>query len=265
VNDAPLIRPIPTVYLNTTAGVVDLTPYLSDVDTNISNLVLTSLSANVTVVGRSLLFNYRADADERLEVVASDGFLQGRALVDIVVRLPRTQERLPPILWWFLGVGAVATVAGVAVWRYRRVEWMLLVTNGGLLMASVFRRGSASVDPDLMTGMMTAIMDFAKVSFSDEKPAELDEFSLGDRRVEIVQGKVGYLAAVYRGRMPGRLERNMESLLAHIEACYPEAFGSVVETSAFPELPVLLTRFIKRAWWPFMSLQSGKSSRPLRD
>jgi hypothetical protein len=260
VNDAPSFLAIPTVYLNTTAGVLDLTPYLVDVDTNVSDITLTSSSANVTVVGRSLIFHYRGDADERLEIVASDGFLEGRASLDLVVRLPRTAERLPPILWWLLGIGGVAAVVAVAVWRHRRVEWVFLVTNGGLLLASVFRRGSASLDTDLMAGMMTAIMDFAKVSFSDEKQRELDEFSLGDRRVELVRGRQGYLAVVYTGRSPGRLERSMESLLAHIEAHYPNAFGSAVDTSEFMELPVLLMRFLNRAWWPFLSFPSGESS-----
>jgi len=265
VNDAPSFRSIPTLYLNTTSGVVDLTQYLVDVDTNVSDLALTSSSANVTVVGRSLVFHYRSDADERLEIVASDGFLEGRAFVEVVVRLPRTMERLPPILWWLFGIGGVATVVSVAVWRYRRVEWVFLVTNGGLLLASVFRRGSASVDTDLMAGMMTAIMDFAKVSFSDEKPRELDEFSLGDRRVELVQGKHGYLAAVYAGRTPGRLEHIMKSLLAHIEERHPGAFHSLVDTTEFKDIPVLLKRFMDRAWWPFLSFPSGKSSGTPRE
>jgi len=260
VNDAPSFRTIPTVYLNTTAGVLDLTPYLVDVDTNVSNLVLRSSSANVTAVGRSLVFHYRTDADERLEIVGSDGFLEGRAFVEVVVRLPRTAERLPPVLWWILGIGGVATVVAVAVWRYRRVEWVLLVTNGGLLLASVFRRGSAAVDTDLMAGMMTAIMGFAKVSFSDETPRELDEFSLGDRRVELVQGKRGYLAVVYTGRTPGRLEHTMKSLLAHIEELHPGAFSAVVDTSEFRDIPVLLKRFMDRAWWPFLSFKSKKAS-----
>ena len=51
----------------------------------------------------------------------------------------------------------------------------------------------------------------------------------------------------------------MKSLLAHIEERYPEAFGSMVDNSDFRELPLLLKRFIDRAWWPFLSFPAKKA------
>lgn len=105
------------------------------------------------------------------------------------------------LAWGLLTVGLAALA--IAMYRYRRVDRVFLVTNGGLLVASVSRRGAPTLDADLMTGMLTAIMDFTKKSFSDERPRELDYFSLGDRTVEIVQGKHAYLAAVYMGRTRG--------------------------------------------------------------
>lgn len=134
----------------------------------------------------------------------------------------------------------------------RRVEWLFLVNNGGVLVASVGRGQAPEVDPDLMMSMLTAIMNFAKDSFSDDRPRELDYFSLGDRKVELVQGAQAYLAAVYTGPR-GALERNMKTLLSDIEDRYPKALDDVVDQGSLAEIPVLLKRFLDRGGWPFPS------------
>ncbi|MEK6851108.1 MAG: FG-GAP-like repeat-containing protein, partial [Candidatus Thermoplasmatota archaeon] len=58
VNDAPVFAPVPQVILDSLAGFVDLLPYLSDVDDNVTTLVLTTTGLNATVVGQGLLFRY---------------------------------------------------------------------------------------------------------------------------------------------------------------------------------------------------------------
>lgn len=160
----------------------------------------------------------------------------------------------PPYTPW--AVAGVALAALVAlVFLRRRVEWIFLVNNGGILVASVARRQATTLDTDLMTGMLTAIMNFTRVSFSDERTRELDYFSLGDRRVELVQGERAFLAAVYAGRTRGNLERNMKALLAFIEARYPKALDDVVDQDSFVEIPTLLQRFLERGWWPSRSFE----------
>ena len=258
VNDAPAFAPVPVVRLNSLAGFVDLLPYLSDVDDNVTTLTLTTSSLNATVVGQGILFRFSGDAVEDVEVVVSDGELTARQTVRVVVRLPRETQVVPPWVVWLLGWVAVASFAGLIVYRYHQVEWAFLVTNGGLLVSSVSRRDSAALDTDLMMGMLTAIMDFAKKSFGEETEGGLEGFELGDRRVVIARGKLGFLAAVYRGRTPGSLHRIMASLLAHIEAHHPEALGDIVDTTTLEDIPFLLKRFADRAWWPF--LRFGESA-----
>ncbi|MEK6851109.1 MAG: hypothetical protein AABY30_01080, partial [Candidatus Thermoplasmatota archaeon] len=195
---------------------------------------------------------YSGDAVEDVEVVVSDGELSARQTIRVVVRLPGETQVLPPWLLWLLGTMGIASLVGLLAYRFHQVEWAFLVTNGGLLVSSVSRAGSAALDTDLMMGMLTAIMDFAKKSFSDETAGELEGFELGDRRVIIVRGKNGYLAAVYRGRMPGSLGRVMGSLLDHIHARHPEALGDIVDPTNLENIPFLLKRFIDHAWWPFL-------------
>ncbi|HEV8594586.1 MAG TPA: hypothetical protein VGR51_03560 [Thermoplasmata archaeon] len=161
--------------------------------------------------------------------------------------------------WAAAGIAVGALL--VVLYRRRVVEWIFLVNNGGVLVASVARRQATTLDTDLMTGMLTAIMNFTRDSFSDEQKRELDYFAFGDRRVELVQGERAYLAAVYAGRTRGNLERNMKAVLAHIEASYPKALDDVVDQDSFLEIPVLLQRFMERAWWPVQSFDRMEGLR----
>ncbi len=262
VDDAPVFRAIPTVYLNGLAGFLDLTPYLSDVDTNLSDLVLVASSANVTVVGQALLFNYSGPGQETVEVVASDGLLTGRASVTIVVAVAGGTEVIPGYLVWIpVAVGAAAFGAFI-VYRRRQIEWAFLVTNGGLLISSVSRKDPTVLDTDLMMGMLTAILDFVKHSFSDETERGLEELDLGDSRVEIERGTFGYLAIVYRGRTSGLLPRHMRRLLAFLEGRFPQAFGDIVDPATVQDIPTHLKRFIDRSWWPLLRFPDASARTP---
>ena len=264
VNDAPSMLPTPTVRLNTTAAYLDLAPYLSDVDNNVSELVLSTSSPNATVVGQGLLLNYSGDAVEDVEVVVSDGSLSNRTVFTVIVVLPTSvpTERLPGYLAWLPLPIAIIAVTVFFVYRHRRIDWVFLVTNPGLLVSSVSRRNPAAIDTDMVTGMLTVIMNFAKKSFSDEKERELEEIVMGDRKVTIVRGDRGYLAAVYQGRTPGSLPRMMRSLLGALEMRYPTAFGDMVDSAKLQEIPLILKRLVDRAWWPFVPLPAKSPMLP---
>ena len=253
VDDAPFFRPIPTFYLNSTAGFLDLAPYLGDIDSNVTELTLSLSSPHATVIGQGVLFNYSADGTEDLEVVVSDGYLTNVTMVRVVVALPSGTAVVPAFLFWLPVVFGVAAAAGFVVYRRRQIEWVFLVNDGGLLVSSVATRNSGSIDTDLMTSMLTAIMDFAKASFSDETHGGLESLQLGDRKVEIERADRSFLAVVYRGRAPGALPRLMKALLRHLEARYPTAFTDIVDSSTLEDIPMILQRFATRAWWPFLS------------
>jgi hypothetical protein len=146
----------------------------------------------------------------------------------------------------------VAAVAGFLIYRRRQLEWAFLVTKTGLLVSSVSRRGEGSLDTDLLTGMLTTIMDFARQSFSDEKERNLEGLELGEKRVSIVRGDLSYLAVVYRGRTPGSLTRRMRSLLIQIERDHPTALGDFIDTSKLQDIPLALNRLVTRGGLPFI-------------
>ena len=256
VDDAPFFRPVPTQRLNATTTYVPLTPYLGDADDNVSVLFLAGTnSTHALAIGQGLLFNYSSDTTEWVQVTVSDGNLTNTTALLVIVTLPPpTVERvIPGWLFWLPLPSAAALVAAFIVYRWRKLEWAFLVTNDGLLVSSVSRRGPVEIDTDLVTGMLTVIMDFAKRSFSDEKERNLEGLEMGDKRVTLVRGQRAFLAVVYRGRTPGRLLPIMRSLLERIEKDHHDALGDIVDTTTLGDVPLLLERLVTRGNLPFVA------------
>src|SRR5437870_3471068 len=64
------------------------------------------------------------------------------------------------------------------------VEDVFVIEGGGLLLTHASRSEGAEIDPDVMAGMLTAIMNFARVSFAVGAD-ELRRLELGDRTIVI--------------------------------------------------------------------------------
>jgi hypothetical protein len=255
VDDPPSFRPIPTQYVNVLTAYVDLSAYLVDIDTNLTELNLGVASPHAHAIGRGLLLNFTQDGTYTLNVTVDDGYLTNATEFTVVVHLPGPDvlQTIPPWLYWIPAPLAAAAVAGFILYRRRKLEWAFLVTNDGILVSSVSRRGPAEIDTDLVTGMLTVIMDFAKKSFSDEKERNLEGLEMGDKRIAIVRGNRAFLAVVYRGRTPGRLLSIMRSLLERIEKDHHDALGEIVDTSTLGDVPRLLERLVSRGNLPFVA------------
>ena len=258
VNDAPFFRTaIPAQVLNATAVYLDLSLYLGDVDNPISDLTLSTTSPRATVVGQGLLLTFPQDGTEDVEVRVSDGQASNQTVISVQAILPTIAAPVPPYVYWIPFLAAGVVFVAFVLYRRRQIEWAFLVTNHGLLVCSMSRGETAALDTDLMTGMLTAILDFARISFSDETERNLEGLTLGDRKVAIVRGEVTYLAVVYSGRTPGSLIRIMQSLLSAIEARHRSALGDIIDTSELGGIPALLQRLVKRGWWPFLRFDDG--------
>ena len=117
VNDAPVLLPIATFTMNEgETRTLDLSPYVSDIDTNRSLLVVTTGSSVVAVNGFVLTLAFPSNwTDARFTVTVFDGALAASQTVVVTI--------VPP--WWksvyFLPVPPVflAVVIGVFVQRSR--------------------------------------------------------------------------------------------------------------------------------------------------
>jgi len=261
VNYAPFFRPVPRQTLNATTAYLPLASYLADPDDNVSVLFLAGTnSTHATVIGQGILLRYTQDMTDFIRVVVSDGNLTNATTIIVAVSLPGPTttivQEVPGYVYWVPVPLAIAALAAFLMYRYRKLEWALLVTKDGLLVSSVSRRGPGDLDTDLLTGMLTTIIDFAKQSFSDEKERNLEGLELGEKRVAIVRGERSYLAVVYRGRTPGRLVPIMRSLLEKVEKEHGDALGEIVDTSLLGEIPLLLQKLVTRGNLPFLSFRT---------
>lgn len=71
-------------------------------------------------------------------------------------------------------------------------------------------------DPDMVSGMFSAIQDFIEDSFSTQAGDELDTLRLGDLSVVLQRGPSAVLAAVVRGRVPETLRNDLSKTLENL-------------------------------------------------
>jgi hypothetical protein len=96
------------------------------------------------------------------------------------------------------------------------VEDVFVIHKSGLLMVHEMRRVKVETDRDLMASMLTAIMNFVKVSFA-EGSEELSRLELGEKAVVLERGAQIILAVVYRGPQPEDVEAEMRAFLWRAE------------------------------------------------
>lgn len=101
-----------------------------------------------------------------------------------------------------------------------RVEHVFLIhRKAGLLLEHVAAPDAAARDPQLVSGMLTAIQDFVRDSFDEAGStgaSAIDSLRLGDLLLWCEAGPQAYLAAVIRGNPPESLRATLRDTLADI-------------------------------------------------
>ena len=107
----------------------------------------------------------------------------------------------------------VATTEGFTV------QDVFVIHSSGILVSHVGREEEprpGAPDQDVMAGMLTAIMNFARVSFA-EASHELKGFDLGQKKVVIERGSRIILAVVFLGREPVSIADEMRAFISRAE------------------------------------------------
>jgi len=107
---------------------------------------------------------------------------------------------------------------------YQVEEVFLINREDGLLLQHASLESIVIQDSDMVSGMLTAIQDFVKDSFSveSEKGSELNTLRLGDLNVIIKHGPKAILAAVVRGKLPEDIHHLFVSTLETIHQQHGE-------------------------------------------
>src|SRR2546422_68961 len=122
------------------------------------------------------------------------------------------------------------------------VEDVFVIEGGGLLLTHASRSDGADVDPDVMAGMLTAIMNFARVSFAGGAD-ELRRLELGDQTVVIERSPKFIVAVAITGKPPAEVQEEMRIFLERAERRYgPMMARWTGDPMEFPGLQAMTSR-----------------------
>jgi hypothetical protein len=101
----------------------------------------------------------------------------------------------------------------------RKVEDVFVIEKSGLLLSHTSRSEDEKIDSDVMAGMLTAIMNFARTSFA-EGSDELRRLELGERTI-VIERSPGFIVAIaVAGSAPAEMRGEMRIFLDRVEKRY---------------------------------------------
>ena len=134
-----------------------------------------------------------------------------------------------------------------------QVEQVFLVHRSSGLVLQHISAGGKHEDPDMVSGMLTAIEDFVKDSFGGSSGQGLDTLRIGNQRsIWVEEGPKAYLAVVIRGTPPLSLRQRIAEALISIHIRFQDELENYQgDTGAFEnareELGTLLDTEFKPA------------------
>jgi outer membrane protein OmpA-like peptidoglycan-associated protein len=119
--------------------------------------------------------------------------------------------------------------------RFRVEEVYLIHRETGLLLGHVAAKGAVIQDTDLVSGMLTAVQDFVRDSFTPGKSDDLETMQVGEYTVWVLHGPLALIAGVVSGAAPPDLRNIFQRTLERIHAEFGHAlqnFSGDAETLA---------------------------------
>ncbi|MDR2401233.1 MAG: hypothetical protein LBD73_06240 [Deferribacteraceae bacterium] len=103
---------------------------------------------------------------------------------------------------------------------YRVEQIYLIHSESGLVLSNLVNKGVHDRDADMISGMLTAIQDFAKDCFATagDESSSLNSLDMGDYTIYIERSPLAYLACVVRGQAPKELQVKLRETLELILA-----------------------------------------------
>jgi OOP family OmpA-OmpF porin len=123
-----------------------------------------------------------------------------------------------------------------------QVEQIFLVhRETGLVLHHVKRADAIVQDPDMVSGMLTAIQSFVADSFSVSSTDKLRSMTYGDLELILYQGPYATLAAAVRGRYPVQLNHCLATTIETLHIRYGSIFKKFQgDSQSLPDLQPLL-------------------------
>ncbi len=109
--------------------------------------------------------------------------------------------------------------------RFRVEQVFLIHRETGLLLGHVAAKGAVVQDTDLVSGMLTAVQDFVRDSFTGGKSEELETMQVGEYTVWVLHGPQALIAGVVSGAAPPDLRTIFQRTLERIHS----EFGTALQ------------------------------------
>ncbi len=106
---------------------------------------------------------------------------------------------------------------------FRVEEVFLIHRESGILLSHLSSDPEAAEDRDLVSGMLTAISDFAQDAFGDEEEGDLGAIQYGTLSIRLEPGPWAYLAVVSEGVAPDGFRDQVYDTVSDIHSAYPQA------------------------------------------
>lgn len=128
-----------------------------------------------------------------------------------------------------------------------RVEQVFLIhKKTGILLHHLAISPVGIQDPDLVSGMLSAIREFMSVSFDTSPGESVNSLQVGDLQVWVEQGPEAVLACVIRGHPPQRLRFQMKESLERIHTVFGAALDRFDgDSSAFLSADEILSECLE--------------------
>lgn len=118
--------------------------------------------------------------------------------------------------------------------EYQVEQVFLIHRENGLLLHHIQAEHALSKDPDMVSGMLTAIQDFIKDSFNVDHEDNLRQMRLGELTVQMEHGPHAVIACVIRGYAPNYLNDLLSDTLETIHQEFDQSFKDYSgDTDAF--------------------------------
>ncbi len=215
----------------------DLSSYVTDPDSEPSQLTLEVeteyaeyISATSTLVRMHFPASFlkSGETSRTIEVVVrvvdQDGLCDSSTLHITVMRAAIAQNVSPWEIGLFLIIAGISVALFAMVLMMRKkpfvVRDMMLVHEDGFLISRHETvEHDDSMDEDIFTGMLTAVLNFVEDSMSTSQD-QLKFFGFEDYRVMIQRGSKIYAAIVFEGDRPKDIETKLAEFLARVEKVY---------------------------------------------
>jgi len=134
---------------------------------------------------------------------------------------------------------------------YQVEQVFLIHRESGLLLQHVEAREMAVRDPELVSGMLTAIQDFVRDSFGKREHEGLDNLQVGERSVWVKYRSEAIMAVVIQGNPPEDYHTVLRDVLDDIHLKFRDAFETFDgDAAAFEASRDLLTDCLQSQYRP---------------